>query len=77
MVNCTYFETFPFNIFLSTFRIVHSFDTFHLYTIPVKSKMKGEDTQMMHILRSFTKILAQGCDVLNNADVRNVQKINF
>ena len=32
---------------------------------------------MLQILRSFTRILAQGCDVLNNADVRNVQKINY
>lgn len=31
----------------------------------------------MRFLRSFTKILAQGCDVLNNADIRNVQKINY
>ena len=39
--------------------------------------MKGEDAQMLQILRSFTRILAQGCDVLNNADVRTVQKINY
>lgn len=32
---------------------------------------------MIHILRSFTRILSQGCDVLNNVDVRNVQKINY
>lgn len=32
---------------------------------------------MMNFLRSFTKILGQGCDVLNNADIRSVQKINF
>lgn len=32
---------------------------------------------MLSILRSFTRILSQGCDVLNNADIRNVQKINY
>ena len=74
---CTVFETFPFNIFLSTFSVIHNFDTIDLYTIPVKTMMKGEDAQMLQILRSFTRILAQGCDVLNNADVRNVQKINY
>lgn len=39
--------------------------------------MKGVDCQMMNFLRSFSKILAQGCDVLNNVDVRNIQKINY
>lgn len=32
---------------------------------------------MLNFFRSFTRILGQGCDVLNNADIRNVQKINF
>lgn len=32
---------------------------------------------MMNIFRAFTRILSQGCDVLNNADVRNIQKINY
>ena len=32
---------------------------------------------MMKFLRSFTRILAQGCDVLNNADIRSIQKINY
>lgn len=31
----------------------------------------------MKFLRSFTRILAQGCDVLNNADIRSIQKINY
>ena len=32
---------------------------------------------MLKVIRSFTRILAQGCDVLNNVDIRNVQKINY
>lgn len=32
---------------------------------------------MLKVLRSFTRILSQGCDILNNADIRYVQKINF
>lgn len=32
---------------------------------------------MLNVIRAFTRILAQGCDVLNNADIRNVQKINY
>lgn len=32
---------------------------------------------MLNFLRSFTKILSQGCDLLNNVDIRNVQKINY
>ena len=32
---------------------------------------------MLKLIRSFTRILAQGCDVLNNVDIRNVQKINY
>ena len=32
---------------------------------------------MLNIIKSFTRILAQGCDVLNNVDIRNVQKINY
>jgi len=32
---------------------------------------------MMKALKVFTRILAQGCDVLNNVDIRNVQKINY
>ena len=32
---------------------------------------------MLNIIRSFTRALAQGCDVLNNVDIRNVQKINY
>lgn len=32
---------------------------------------------MLKALRSFTRILSQGCDILNNVDIRNVQKINF
>lgn len=32
---------------------------------------------MLKFLRTFTRALAQGCDVLNNVDVRNVQKINY
>lgn len=32
---------------------------------------------MMNSLRSFTRILAHGCDILNSVDIRNVQKINF
>ena len=32
---------------------------------------------MMNILRAFTRILSQGCDVLNNADIRSIQKINY
>jgi len=32
---------------------------------------------MLKAIRSFARILAQGCDVLNNVDIRNVQKINY
>ena len=32
---------------------------------------------MLNAIRSFTRILSQGCDILNNVDVRNVQKINY
>lgn len=32
---------------------------------------------MLHILKVFTRVLSQGCDVLNNVDIRNVQKINY
>lgn len=32
---------------------------------------------MLNMFRAFTRILSQGCDVLNNADLRNVQKINY
>ena len=32
---------------------------------------------MLKVIRSFTRILAQGCDVLINVDIRNVQKINY
>lgn len=31
---------------------------------------------MLNIIRAFTRILSQGCDVLNNIDIRNVQKIS-
>lgn len=34
-------------------------------------------TIMLNALRAFTRILSQGCDVLNNVDIRNVQKINY
>lgn len=32
---------------------------------------------MLNIIRVFTKVLSQGCDVLNNVDIRTVQKINY
>ena len=32
---------------------------------------------MLKAIRAFTRILSQGCDVLNNVDIRNVQKINY
>ena len=32
---------------------------------------------MLQALRNFTRILSQGCDILNNVDIRNVQKINY
>ena len=32
---------------------------------------------MLKFIRSFTQILGQGCDILNNVDIRNVQKINY
>ncbi len=32
---------------------------------------------MLNMLKTFTRILAQGCDVLNNVDIRTVQKINY
>ena len=32
---------------------------------------------MLNILRSFTRILSQGCDVLHSVDIRTVQKINY
>ena len=32
---------------------------------------------MLKLIRSFTRALSQGCDVLNNIDIRNVQKINY
>ena len=32
---------------------------------------------MLKLIKSFTRILSQGCDILNNVDVRNVQKINY
>ena len=32
---------------------------------------------MLNAIRAFTRILSQGCDVLNNVDIRNVQKINY
>ena len=32
---------------------------------------------MINLIRNFTKALSQGCDVLNNIDIRNVQKINY
>ncbi len=32
---------------------------------------------MLNALRAFTRMLSQGCDLLNNVDIRNVQKINY
>lgn len=32
---------------------------------------------MLNFLRSFTKVLSTGCDILNQVDIRNVQKINY
>ena len=32
---------------------------------------------MLSALRAFTRILSQGCDLLNNVDIRTVQKINY
>ena len=32
---------------------------------------------MLQALLKFTRILSRGCDILNNVDIRTVQKINY